>query len=301
MCRETGCFDCAAILAIHFLKSMSTYENYNHTSQVYDKTRSADGVEIIRSALAENKLPLGKQILVDAGCGTGLFAAAMVNHVQRIEAVDLNPGMLAKAQEKMVSEEKSGRINFHQSSIDALPLPDESVDAVMTNQVLHHLPDDESSSWPKHRKVFQEFSRVLKPGGILIVNSSSHQQLEQGFWYFRFIPKALQAVKEKHVDLDMLSELLQRSGFTNIHHKVPLKVVLQSEALFNAEGPLDPDWRSGDSTWSLVSDKDLPGVLKHIKTLRDSGKLEAFMQEHDKPRAAIGQITFTIARKQLSA
>ncbi|MCX8240485.1 MAG: hypothetical protein OSB05_16840, partial [Akkermansiaceae bacterium] len=60
---------------------MSTYENYNHTSQVYDKTRSADGVKIIRSALAENKLPLEKQILIDAGCGTGLFAAAMVNHV----------------------------------------------------------------------------------------------------------------------------------------------------------------------------------------------------------------------------
>ena len=280
---------------------MSTYENYNHTSQVYDKTRSAGGVEIIRSALAESILPLEKQILVDAGCGTGLFATAMVNHVQRVEAVDLNSGMLAKAQEKMLSEEKSGRINFHQSSIDALPLPDESVDAVMTNQVLHHLPDDESSSWPKHCKVFQGFSRVLKPGGSLIINSSSHQQLEHGFWYFRFIPKALRAVKEKHVDLDMLSELLQRNGFTNIHHKVPLKLVLQGEALFNAEGPLDPDWRSGDSTWSLVSDEDLPGVLKHIKSLRDSGKLEAFMQQHDKPRAAIGQITFTIARKQLSA
>ena len=99
----------------------------------------------------------------------------------------------------------------------------------------------------------------------------------------------------------MLSELLQRSGFTNTHNKVPLKAVLQGEALFNAEGPLDPDWRSGDSGWSLVSDEDLPEVLQHIKTLRDSGKLKAYMQEHDKPRDAIGQITFTIARKQLSA
>ena len=83
---------------------MSTYVNYHQTSQVYDKTRSADGVGIIHRALAESKLPLEKQILVDAGCGTGLFAAAMVNHVQSVEAVDLNPGMLAKAQEKMVSE-----------------------------------------------------------------------------------------------------------------------------------------------------------------------------------------------------
>ena len=32
---------------------MSTYENYHQTSQVYDKTRSAGGVKIIRSALAE--------------------------------------------------------------------------------------------------------------------------------------------------------------------------------------------------------------------------------------------------------
>jgi hypothetical protein len=28
---------------------------------------------------------------------------------------------------------------------------------VMTNQVLHHLPDDEASGWPEHYKVFQEF------------------------------------------------------------------------------------------------------------------------------------------------
>jgi ubiquinone/menaquinone biosynthesis C-methylase UbiE len=211
---------------------MSNYENYDQTSQVYDKTRSADGVVIIHSALAESKLPLKIQILVDAGCGTGLFAAAMVNHVQRVEAVDLNSGMLAKAQEKMLPEEKSGRINFHQSTIDALPLPDESVDAVMTNQLLHHLPAHESSGGTKHYKVFQEFSRVLKPGGSLNINSCSHQQLEHWFWFYRLIPKALRALKEKHEDLDMLSELLQRSSFTNTHHKVPLEVVMQGEAHF---------------------------------------------------------------------
>jgi len=280
---------------------MNSYENYYQTSQVYDKTRSADGVGIILSALAESKVQLKKQVLVDAGCGTGLFAAAMVDKVRRIEAVDLNSRMLAKAEEKMISEQKSGRINFHQSSIDALPLTDDSVDAVMINQVLHHLPDDETSSWPKHYKVFQEFARVLKPGGSLIINSCSHQQLEHGFWFYRFIPKALQTVKEKHVNLGILSGLLQRSGFLNTHHKVPLGLILQGEALLHAEGPLDPDWRSGDSIWSLVSDEDLPVVLQKVRTLRDSGKLEALMQLYDKPRATVGQITFTIAHKTLSA
>ena len=36
---------------------MSTYENYHQTSQVYDKTRSAGGVKIIRNVLAERHSP----------------------------------------------------------------------------------------------------------------------------------------------------------------------------------------------------------------------------------------------------
>jgi len=43
---------------------MSTYVNYHQTSQVYDKTRSADGVGIIHSALAESKLPLENKYLL---------------------------------------------------------------------------------------------------------------------------------------------------------------------------------------------------------------------------------------------
>jgi len=68
---------------------MSTYENYHKTSQVYDKTRTAGGVDIILNAMEEGNLPLSEQVLLDAGCGTGLYSAALVNKVRRIEAVDL--------------------------------------------------------------------------------------------------------------------------------------------------------------------------------------------------------------------
>jgi uncharacterized protein YozE (UPF0346 family) len=33
----------------------------------------------------------------------------------------------------------------------------------MINHVLHHLPDDADSSWPKNKKVFNEFSEYLNP------------------------------------------------------------------------------------------------------------------------------------------
>ena len=99
-------------------------------------------------------MPLREQVLLDAGCGTGLYAGALVNEVRRIEAVDLNAGMLGMAQDKLQAEEKQGQISFHQAEINSLPLPDKSVDAVMINQVLQHLPDDSDSGWPEHKKVF---------------------------------------------------------------------------------------------------------------------------------------------------
>ena len=278
---------------------MSTYENYHKTSQVYDKTRSAGGVDIILRVMEQGILPLSEQVLVDAGCGTGLYSAALVNEVRRIEAVDLNTGMLGMAQGKMQAEKQKGHIRFHQSAINSLPLPDKSVDAVMINQVLHHLPDDAESGWPEHKKVFNEFFRILKPGGWLIINSCSPEQLELGFWFYHLIPDAIKAVQEKTISLEELAEQLHKIGFVSHSHEVPLDLILQDEAYFNTDGILDPDWRSGDSIWSLVEDQTLTNVLKKVTELQKKGGLENLIMEHDQPRKTSGQVTFTVSQKQL--
>ena len=86
---------------------MSHFENYQHVSRFYDNTRTAVGVDIIRNQLENGELPINKQLLVDAGCGTGLYSAALVNHVRKIEAIDLNAGMLKIAKDEMKLEEKT--------------------------------------------------------------------------------------------------------------------------------------------------------------------------------------------------
>ena len=276
---------------------MSHFENYQHVSPFYDNTRTAVGVDIIRNQLENGELPINQQLLVDAGCGTGLYSAALVKNVRKIEAIDLNAGMLNIAKDKMKLEEKNGLINFYLSSIDSLPLEDDTADAVMINQVLHHLPDNSTRGWSHHEKVFKEFWRVLKSGGMLIINSCSPEQIESGFWFYHLIPEAMQKIKQKVINLSDLNNLLKDCGFSNTVQEVNMDLVLQSDAYFYADGIFNADWRSGDSIWSLVPEDILSEVLIKANKMHKEGELEAYLKHHDQNRKTTGQVTFSISRK----
>ena len=276
---------------------MSHFENYQNVSRFYDNTRTAVGVDIILNQLENGELPINKQLLVDAGCGTGLYSAALVKNVRKIEAIDLNAGMLKIAKEKMKLEGKNGLINFHISSIDSLPLDNDTADAVMINQVLHHLPDNLTRGWTHHEKVFREFWRVLKSGGMLIINSCSPEQIECGFWFYNLIPEAKQKMTQKVINLSDLNNLLKNCGFSNTIQEVNLDLVLQRDAYFCSDGIFNADWRSGDSIWSLVPEEILSEVLIKANKMLKDGELDAYLKHHDQNRKNTGQVTFSISRK----
>ena len=155
--------------------SLSSYEDYTRKSGNYDKTREPVGTEILVGCFAHAPVPLDRTVVLDAGCGTGSYSEALLGYVGRIEAVDMNPGMLEVAARKLAWA--GDRVSFHSSRIDELPFDDATLDGVMINQVLHHLPDDPAEGFPAHRRVFREFARVLKPGGVLTVSTCSQEQL----------------------------------------------------------------------------------------------------------------------------
>jgi len=101
------------------------------------------------------------EVVVDLGSGGGLdvfLAAKKVGPTGRAIGIDATPAMVERAR---ANAARGGYTNveFYQSTIDRIPLPDASVDCVISNCVINLAPDKAA--------VFREIARVLKPGGRL--------------------------------------------------------------------------------------------------------------------------------------
>lgn len=269
---------------------MSSYEDYTKTSGNYDRTRVPVGVEITLGCLALAG-DLGESVLLDAGCGTGNYALALLPHVGKIEAVDLNPAMISVAKEKVSRTESSGRISFYNARIDELPFADGELDGAMINQVLHHLPDDALNGYPEHRAVVREVARVLKPGATFAINTCSRTQLEHGYWYYDLIPALKDELTDRYAPTEVLINMLKESGFEYRGSFAPTDATTQGESYLHPRGPLEQTWRDGDSIWSLASEAYLQGVLAEVREMDRAGTLEKYVSDHDARRSEVGQVT----------
>jgi arsenite methyltransferase len=104
------------------------------------------------------------EVVVDLGSGGGLdvfLAAKKVGPTGKAIGIDMTPAMLERAR---TNAKRQGleNVEFHESTIDKLPLADSSVDCVISNCVINLAPDKGA--------VLREIARVLKPGGRVAVS-----------------------------------------------------------------------------------------------------------------------------------
>lgn len=148
------------------------------------------------------------EVVVDLGCGGGMdvfLAARKVGSTGRVIGIDMTIEMLERAR---AGQQKLGLTNveFHQSTIDKLPLPDNSVDCVISNCVINLVPDKLA--------VFRDILRVLKPGGRVALSDIALKQE---------LPSEVKQSVEAYVGcisgavlIDEYRSLLEQAGFGSV-------------------------------------------------------------------------------------
>ena len=144
------------------------------------------------------------------------LAARSVGSSGRVIGIDMTVEMLERAR---AGQQKLGlnNVEFHQSTIDQLPLADNSVDCVISNCVINLVPTKSA--------VFKEILRVLKPGGRVALSDIALKQ---------DLPSEVKQSVEAYVGcisgailIDEYRSLLEQAGFASV-------VVMDTGADLNA-------------------------------------------------------------------
>ena len=103
----------------------------------------------------------GKVRILDYGCGDANMVQFFHEEGYQVEGIDISEVVITK------NKEERPHLNFKVATPDApAPYPDKSFDAILCSEVIEHLYDVDF--------VFDDFNRLLRPGGILLLTTPYH-------------------------------------------------------------------------------------------------------------------------------
>jgi len=149
------------------------------------------------------------QRILDLGCGTGMFAAAVLEHFPQtlVWGMDLSDGMLRQSQERCAAA--LGRLHLVQGDSMRLPFCDDAFDVITCAHSFHHYPVQE--------RVVAEMHRVLRPGGKLLIIDGDRD----GLWGRLLFDVLVVAVEGpvRHLSARAFRDLYLQSGFEHINQQ----------------------------------------------------------------------------------
>lgn len=121
--------------------------------------------EAVNSAFAAEAIALDPDAvkILDVGTGTARIPILMCQQRPQylITAVDLAQSMLIIGQRNLAAAKLTQRIRLERVDAKRMPYPDREFDAIVSNSLVHHLPEPLS--------FFQEVNRLVRPGGAILI------------------------------------------------------------------------------------------------------------------------------------
>ena len=273
---------------------MSKYERYNLASINYDKTRTAVGIEVVLGYLVKMNRPVHLMTVLDAGCGTGNYALELACVGINVVCVDCSENMLAQCKQKIQSHSLENVV-WKQCDLSTYTSEGQVYDAVMCNQSLHHL--DPADDFKALKRFLSEATVSLKSGGIILINTITHKQLENGVWWGKLNEKAVDRMKPRFIEYEPLQAFLRTIGFEITDRVVNIDGIIQKSGYFDPLSLASPEFRDGDSHFALLDEKELADVLTGIEQMVSDGTAQDYIVDRDRLRQQIGQFMYYVIKK----
>jgi ubiquinone/menaquinone biosynthesis C-methylase UbiE len=176
--------------------------NYDQTAGEYATHRRIHG-GVLRELCARGE-PGSRSWVLEVGCGTGNYAAALVAHTG-CTALGLDPsaGMLAQA---CAHPERAGWLL---GRAERLPFADHPFDLVFSVDVIHHVVD--------RAGFFHEVARLLRPGGRVCTVTDSAEIIRQREILSGYFPETVEVELARYPAIAQIEAWLAGAGLVKRH------------------------------------------------------------------------------------
>lgn len=223
---------------------------FNTIGNTYNKTRSADE-RIVAALVSLLNLPTDA-VIADIGAGSGNYTQALADRGYQVKAIEPAEAMRKQAI-------PFARIEWFAGVAEQLPLPDVSVDGVISTMAIHHFTD--------LGKAFAEMARIAPNGPIVLFTFDP--RLGEKTWLADYFPTIWNDSFRAFQPVHDLAEMLEKTAGRPVN-VVPFQLPHDLTDNFTAAGwrtperYLDAAYRENMSPFRMVEDDIIAGEIARL-------------------------------------